>query len=404
MECCELYEYLSLVYDLFVADPPDGLGCEGVRAKFDTNVFELLYKDKCEKHAQSVADCYCCVSHCDKTCPNFSTPVVTGQATDEKQGGRRQPAETGCGRKEPANTDGGRKEPVMTDGDRKDSRMTDGGRKESAKMDDGRKKPAMTDSDGEQQNKPENGKPTEKESDKDGEIPVKGDTGQKPSLNGEGGGESSGAAPSMNDTDKNPTSPTSNTNITNSKTGIDAKLTSTTVCFHRSGEVQLRSGEKRAMSMLRVGDEVLVGGGRYSTVYMFSHASNEVAQFVNITTARESLVVTPGHLVHTPRGLVRAGDMGSGDRVMGGNGEVYRIVSVRRFIDYGVYNPHTLDGDIVVDGLLASTYTTHVEMQTAHSALAVFRGIWRLAGWHTDVLRCGAPWHLWRGHKTCTAW
>lgn len=170
------------------------------------------------------------------------------------------------------------------------------------------------------------------------------------------------------------------------------KPTSNSVCFHGTGLAQLRDGRFVRLDALRLSDEVLVGNGGYSTVFMFTHSSKEFAHFVNLTTSHGlSLAVTPGHLVHSTQGLVRAGDIQTGDSLLDQYGNLQRVASVEEFISTGIYNPHTLHGNIVVNGLTVSTYTTHVPIRAAHPLLSIFRSLWRATGWSTNLLRCGVP-------------
>jgi hypothetical protein len=46
----------------------------------------------------------------------------------------------------------------------------------------------------------------------------------------------------------------------------------------------------------------------------------------------------------------------------------------------GLYNPQTLHGDIVVDGVRASTYTEAVDPVFAHAVLAPVRAVYRWFG------------------------
>ena len=49
----------------------------------------------------------------------------------------------------------------------------------------------------------------------------------------------------------------------------------------------------------------------------------------------------------------------------------------------GLYNPHTMDGDIVVDGTVTSTYTAAVAPSLAHAVLWPVRMLYALG---VDVL------------------
>jgi hypothetical protein len=56
----------------------------------------------------------------------------------------------------------------------------------------------------------------------------------------------------------------------------------------------------------------------------------------------------------------------------------------------GLYNPQTLHGDIVVSGIVASTYTAAVEPSTAHVLLAPLRSLFVEFCASTFVLEQGA--------------
>lgn len=132
------------------------------------------------------------------------------------------------------------------------------------------------------------------------------------------------------------------------------------VCLHGDGSVLLRSGEVKKVRDVRVNDEVQVGKGEYSPVFMFTHADpNLVTQFVKVMTeGNETTTVTPSHYMHSDQGIVQAGEMQVGDSVLLADRYVARIKSVSRFMSKGVFNPQTMQGDIVVDGFLVSTYTS----------------------------------------------
>ena len=53
------------------------------------------------------------------------------------------------------------------------------------------------------------------------------------------------------------------------------------------------------------------------------------------------------------------------------------MLAVRSARKTGLYNPHTLHGDIVVDGVLTSTYTAAFSPTLAHVALAPLRALYR---------------------------
>lgn len=57
----------------------------------------------------------------------------------------------------------------------------------------------------------------------------------------------------------------------------------------------------------------------------------------------------------------------------GDDGSLLTVAGVKSGTGRGLYNPQTLHGDIVVDGVVVSTYTESVEMGMAHALLAPIR-------------------------------
>lgn len=150
------------------------------------------------------------------------------------------------------------------------------------------------------------------------------------------------------------------------------------VCFPASAVVETPAGPV-AMENLSIGDRVLVGDGSFSTVFMFTHKDSEARHgFVKIlTSAGRAITATAGHYVLVGGGMVAAGGVRVGDVMTLGEGGETQVVAVERIFGAGLYNPQTLDGRIVVDGLVASTYTKAVEPGLAHAALAPLRALYR---------------------------
>lgn len=152
-------------------------------------------------------------------------------------------------------------------------------------------------------------------------------------------------------------------------------------CFPATGTVQLSTGAVIPMRDLRVGDRVLDDSGGYSPVYMFSHRSSTArAEFVRLHTDNDHiLTLSPGHYVHTPIGLATAAAIQMGDTVMTASGKAL-VKRTERTWARGLYNPHTISGNLVVDGVVASVYTSAVEPCVAHALLVPIRAIFWLAG------------------------
>jgi preprotein translocase subunit YajC len=155
-------------------------------------------------------------------------------------------------------------------------------------------------------------------------------------------------------------------------------------CFPAESTVQMESGEHKRMDKLEVGDRVLVGDGTFSHVFMFTHkVDDEVGrEFVRITTDSDNTVVaTEGHYIPTVgNGLSTAGSLCVGDQLFvsgsGGGFTSATVTSTERVTRTGLYNPQTVRGDIVVDGIVASTYTTAVEPRLAHAILTPLRALY----------------------------
>jgi len=143
------------------------------------------------------------------------------------------------------------------------------------------------------------------------------------------------------------------------------------VCFPAHANVELENGSTLPISDLRIGDRVRTGKDTFSDVFMFSHRDMDVrSEFVRITTkSGVDVVLTPSHYLYSHGKLVSAGSVKKSDQLSLGDGTFSQVESVERVVAKGLYNPHTLDGNIVVDGVITSTYTTSVHPILAHGGL-----------------------------------
>jgi hypothetical protein len=135
------------------------------------------------------------------------------------------------------------------------------------------------------------------------------------------------------------------------------------------------------MDQLQIGDYVKAGNDRFSRVYSFSHLDKSAeATFLQIHTDQldQPLEVSPDHIVYVSGGkAVRASDVRVGDRMYDGY-NVSRITVVQR---HGVYAPVTYSGDIMVSGVVASSYVSlldHVSPGIQNRAAHLVTGIHRL--------------------------
>jgi hypothetical protein len=129
--------------------------------------------------------------------------------------------------------------------------------------------------------------------------------------------------------------------------------------------VELENGSRIQMQVLNVNDVVRVGPSEFSKVYMFSHKDAEVkARLVRLSTAQGSVRLTAGHYLYVNGKLQTARTVQVGDFLSTG-----KVTAVSTEWADGLYNPHTMHGDIVVDGVKTSTYTDSVAPSLAHALL-----------------------------------
>jgi hypothetical protein len=163
--------------------------------------------------------------------------------------------------------------------------------------------------------------------------------------------------------------------------------------------VLLQDQSVKSMRDLNVGDRVSIGNGIFSEVFMFTHRSGyEEAEFhvLETVTGHEIALTAEHYMYTTDMQLMSAASFQIGDDVILDNGVPSRVVSIRKVQMVGLYNPQTLHGDIVVNGVRASTYTQAFPASYAHAALAMFRIFYSLFG--TDptagLFEVGTPKHI----------
>lgn len=163
------------------------------------------------------------------------------------------------------------------------------------------------------------------------------------------------------------------------------------LCFPGDATTELPDGSRVRMRDLAINAKIRVSTREYSHVFMFSHRKRGTwRKFVRIATAcGREISLTEGHMLYVNGRLAAARDTKLGDlvRLAAGGDGVVKIVS-RRWAE-GLYNPHTLHGDIVVDGIVASTYTTRLDARKAHAVLGPVRAGW-LMGMRVDLLENGS--------------
>lgn len=163
-------------------------------------------------------------------------------------------------------------------------------------------------------------------------------------------------------------------------------------CFPGTATVELQDGSYEQMSALQIGDRVKVADATFSDVFMFTHKLADAANdFVVVqTSSGAELSLTAGHYLYVNGALVAAGTIRVGDVVESATGERLAVTSVRFRTMDGLYNPQTIHGDIIVNGIRASTFTTAVQPSAAQALLAPLRAMYARLGFLTAVFNQGS--------------
>lgn len=157
------------------------------------------------------------------------------------------------------------------------------------------------------------------------------------------------------------------------------------VCFPSDSRIRLRDGRNIRMDELEAGSHVHIGDGKTSKVFLFTHRqSNVKANFVRIHTASGHRVsLTPGHYLYANGRLTAAVAVREGDQLDSEDG-VTTVVRTERISLIGLYAPHTIHGDIMVDGVRVSGYSTALHPVVAQALLAPLRYL-ATRGWNEPL-------------------
>jgi len=151
---------------------------------------------------------------------------------------------------------------------------------------------------------------------------------------------------------------------------------SSSTCFPANSLVQLEDGSAIAMDTVQVGHKVRVGPKEHSEVYMFSHQyTDALATFVELKTATGTIQLTADHYIYANGKAIPAGSVKVGDLLETAEGKSATVTGISTIRATGLYNPHTMQGDIVVNGFRTTTYTKAINPTLAHALLAPIRAM-----------------------------
>lgn len=149
-------------------------------------------------------------------------------------------------------------------------------------------------------------------------------------------------------------------------------------CFPASARVILDDGRQIPLSYLAAGDAVQATESQLSSVYLFTHRQySGLRHFIRIVSQNNhSIVLSQGHYIYASGKLKAAYHVQVGDVLRTLDGPAV-VTSVQWTEEYGLFAPHTIHGDIVVNRVVTSTYTTAVHPVLAHAALWPLRALTR---------------------------
>jgi len=144
------------------------------------------------------------------------------------------------------------------------------------------------------------------------------------------------------------------------------------------------------MDQLSIGDRVFVSADETSLVHMFGHrVEKAMFDFVeigwNADGGERALRVSSDHMIYINGVLKPAGSAQAGDSLVwaansSGVNQHVRVEKVSMVRDAGLYHPHTVQGNLVVDGILTSCYTTLIHSQLVplwHTILMPIRAVFQ---------------------------
>ena len=138
------------------------------------------------------------------------------------------------------------------------------------------------------------------------------------------------------------------------------------------------------MKDLKIGDRVRVANGRYSDVVLFTHRDEKhQGRFVEILTENgPTLRLTNGHYLHVNSKLMPAHSAKPGDVLRDGRNEAtsfgFIVRNVRSVVDRGLYNPQTIHGDIIVNGIISNAFTEAIQPFLARSLMKAVSLLYRV--------------------------
>jgi len=172
-------------------------------------------------------------------------------------------------------------------------------------------------------------------------------------------------------------------------------------CFSSTATTHLEDGSEKAVSRLNVGDRVLAvdanGKPFYDRVFRVTHHDHVTrTEFIRVTTSsNHTLELSREHYIHAHKccnldDTIVAGDLRVGDTVFvldhdSGRSMETWVTDLQTVTKPGAYNAHVLGGNMVVNGIVATHFTTESKWGNGAAAKAWYRvqdAYYRVTGNH----------------------
>jgi hypothetical protein len=138
------------------------------------------------------------------------------------------------------------------------------------------------------------------------------------------------------------------------------------VCFPGDAVCNVEGKGEIMMKNIQLGDKVLTEAGIFEKVYSFGHRKADVnTEYIRLVTSAASLELSKEHMViigggrRVPASMVKAGDS-----LELANGDLSKVISTKSVTKKGAYAPFTSSGNIVVNGVKASTFVAYQDSET----------------------------------------
>ena len=137
-------------------------------------------------------------------------------------------------------------------------------------------------------------------------------------------------------------------------------------CFPGDATCEVQGQGQVRMSDIKLGDKVLVQGGKYETVYSFGHLARQVeATYLQFVAAGFVLEISKDHMVFVEGGRsVPASIVKVGDKLLLTNGNAATVNAIRSVRKQGAYAPFTASGTVAVNGVVASSFIAFQDSET----------------------------------------